>query len=320
MNTSSYKDMKMKISMIGRLKNMVWGVSLALFAISSTASAQDDSISVTPTYLHFADPENGQQSTTATITLTNSGGNVAIGTIALDGPHDFNFDLSNDGCSDESLAENSFCTLEVTFVPASTVESAGISAWVSVPYGNDGNLSVYLSNQEDTEHEVQRRLPPVMVDLSIPEEMNAGTSYNLDWTAMGYHSGYKTVAVMFDCTEIAAGEECGGDYNDSEKFHESELLTPIQTTEGDWTYSGERAKNFRYDYTFDVNATSPNGGDWNASGTPIVIRFYISSDDDISAGKKSLSLIIPGNLSDDYHDTSGRKIQKIICPSGGCTE
>ncbi len=309
----------MKTSIMERLTSVVLGVALALFAISSTAVAQDDSISITPTYLHFADPENGQQSTTATLTLTNSSVSVAIGTIALGGPHDFNFKLSNDTCSDQSLEQNSPCTLQVTFVPASTGGSAGISAWVSVPYGNDGNLSVYLSNQEDTEHEVQRRLPPVMFDLNIPEEMNAGSSYNLDWTAMGYHSGYKTVAVMFDCTDIGEGEECGGSYTDPEKFHESEPLTPAQITESDWTYSGERAKNFRYDYTFDVNATRSDGGDWNASGTPIVIRFYIGSDNDIAAGKKSLSLLIPGNLSDDYHDTSGRKIQKIICPSGGCT-
>ena len=323
MNTLSYKDMKMKISMIDRLTSAVLGVALALFAISSTATAQDDSISITPTYLHFADPENGQQSTPATITLTNNkyDDGVSVGTIALNGPHDFNFNLSSDNCSARSLALNSSCELQVTFVPASAGGSAGISAWVSIPYvndGNDGNLSVYLSNQEDTEHEVQRRLSPVMVDLNIPEEMNAGTSYALDWTAMGYHSGYKTVAVMFDCTDIAEGE-CGGNYNDPENFHESELLTPVPITESEWTYSGERAQNFRYDYAFDVNATRPNGGDWNASGTPIVIRFYISSDEDISAGKDTFSLIIPGNLSADYYDTSGRKIQKIICPSGGCS-
>lgn len=156
-----------------------------------------------------------------------------------------------------------------------------------------------------------------MYDLNIPEEMNASHAYAIDWTVMGYDSGYKTIAVMFDCTGI--GEECGGNYTDTEKFHESEFLTPVQITESDWTYNGERAQNFRYDYSFNVNATRPNGEAWSPNGTPVVIRFYISSDKDVSAGKKTLSLIIPGNLSNEYYDTSGRKVQKIICPSSGCT-
>lgn len=318
MNTSSDKDMKMKTFMMSRLKNVVLGTALTLFTISSTVSAQDESISITPSYLHFTDRTNSQSP--ATITLTNEGytGGVNIGSITLGGVHDFNFDLANDNCSGQSLAVNASCTLQVTFIPSVTGESAGFSALISVPYGNDGNLSVYLSNQEDTEHEVQRRLPPAIHDLNIPEKMNAGSAYTIDWTAMGYDSGYKTIAVMFDCTDVAAGK-CGGSYYDPEKFHESEFLTPAQTTESDWTYNGERAQNFRYDYSFNVDAKRANNEDWSPTGTPIVIRFYISSDNDIAVGKQTFSLLIPGNLSNEYYDTSGRKIQKIICPSGGCT-
>lgn len=157
-----------------------------------------------------------------------------------------------------------------------------------------------------------------MYDLNIPEEMNASSAYDIDWTAMGYHSGYQTIAVMFDCTGIAEGE-CGASYGSPGRFHQSAFLAPAQITEGDWTYSGETVQNFRYDYTFNVDAQRPNGEDWSATGTAIVIRFYVKSDEDSTAEKPSLSLIIPGNLSNDYYDTSGRKIQKIICPSGGCT-
>ncbi len=320
MSTSIYmhKNMKMKPSMIDRLKSVALGTVLVLFTLSGIASAQDDAISVTPTYLLFADTAAGAQSDAATITLTNSGyaGGVAVGSVVLGGPHSADFNLGIDNCSAQLLAENASCALQVNFVPG----SSGIKgALVTIPYGTgDGNLSVYLTNEEGTEHEVQRRLSPVMYDLNIPEEMNAGSAYAIDWTAMGYHSGYETIAVMFDCTGIAAGE-CGASYSSPGKFHQSAFLSPAQITEGDWTYSGETVQNFRYDYAFNVDAKRSDGEDWSAAGTPIVIRFYIYSDDDNAAGKPSLSLIIPGNLSNDYYDTSGRKIQKIICPSGGCT-
>jgi len=309
---NTHRDKKMKNFMIGRVKNTMLGIVLTLFSIVSIASAQDDAVSVSRTYVLFPDINTSTQSDVATITLTNSGysGGMNVGSITIDGAHNANFNLSSDYCSDQLLAENEFCTLQVNFAPKSNGDKG---AWVTIPYGtDDGNLSVYLTNYEDTEHEVQRRLSPVMYDLNIPEEMYASSSNDINWTAMGYHSKYETFAVMFDCTGIAAGE-CGSNY--SENFHESGYLSPSQITEGDWTYQGERVKNFQYDYAFNVDATRPNGEAWNTTGTPIVIRFYIKSEDDRAAGKKSISLIIPGNLSDDYYDTSGRKIQKIIYPS-----
>lgn len=319
MNTSIYKDIKMKISMIGRVKNMAWGMALALLSMSGTATAQDEAVNVSPAYVLFPDTTTGVQSDAATITLTNNGypGGMTVGSIILDGPHSADFNLSSDNCSAQLLAENVSCALQVNFAP----RSSGIKgAMVAIPYGtgDDRNLSVYLTNQEGTEHEVQRRLSPVMYDLNIPEEMNASSVYDIDWTAMGYHSGYTSIVVMFDCTGIAAGE-CGASYGSPGRFHESTFLSPARITQGDWTYNGETLQNFRYDYTFNVDATRPNGEDQDAVGTAIVIRFYIKSDEDATTGKSSLSLIIPGNLSNDYYDTSGRKIQKIICPSGGCT-
>ncbi len=155
-----------------------------------------------------------------------------------------------------------------------------------------------------------------MYGLNIPEEMNASTSYNISWTAMGYHSGYEVLVAMFDCTDEEAGE-CGANYDD--RFDDSDFISSSQVTLGNWNYNGESIQNYRYNFTFNFDATRPGGSAWDPQGTPIVLRFYVKSTDDSEAGKENLSLLIPGNLSNDYYDTSGRKIQKIICPSSGCT-
>ena len=65
----------------------------------------------------------------------------------------------------------------------------------------------------------------------------------------------------------------------------------------------------KYHYSFDF---TPHDIDFQSGDTPIVIRFYYVDSKDIVAGQGSISLIIPGNLSENYYDTSGRKIQKII--------
>lgn len=321
MNSYTYidKDMKMKAPMIVRFKKMVLATALALLSMGGTASAQDEAVSVSPTYVLFPDTTTGEQSDAATITLTNSGypSGMTVGTITLGGPHSADFNLSVDNCSAQVVVENTSCTLQANFVP----RSSGIkSALVTIPYGDgDGNLSVYLTNEEGAAHEAQRRLSPVMYDINIPEELNATTSYDLNWTAMGYHSDYKMLLVMFDCTGIAAGL-CGAGYGSSEKFHESVFLSPSLITPGSWSYNGEVTQNFQYIHPYTIPATRPiDGSPWPAEGTPIVIRLYVKSSEDITAGKSSLSLIIPGNLTNNYYDTSGRKIQKIICPSGGCT-
>lgn len=289
-----------------------------LVFIGSAVFAQDTSMGVSPTYIFFADETPGVQSEAVTITLTNktNAAGMVVGTVTMGGPNSADFNLSSDNCSGQSLAENTSCTLQVKFAPRTN----GVrSALVTIPYGSSGTkLSVFLSNHEDTRHEAQRRLPPMVYDLNIPEEMNASSSYNLDWTAMGYHSGYQVVVAMFDCTNEQAGT-CGASYDSPTRFYESTLLSPTQVNDGEWFYNGENIQNFHYNFTFNIDAKRPDGSDWDAAGTPIVIRFYVKSTEDSEAEKQGLSLLIPGNLSNDYYDTSGRKIQKTICPASGCT-
>ena len=315
--TKKMKDKKMNESYMNSIyKVMVVGMTLGAIFISTIVSAQDTAVSVSPVYVTFKNIETATSSNIVTVTLTNKsyGANMPVGSVSLSGPHSSSFSIQTDGCSSQSLADGSSCDMQVKFTPLSDGKK---NAFISIPYATDGNLSVFLSNSENTAHAVQRRLPPVMQSLSISEEMNASTSYDMSWTAMGYHSGYQTLMVMFDCTNVVQGE-CGASYNSAEKFYETTFISPQNVTDGTWSYNGEIAQNFQYVHTYSIPATRADSSAWDINGTPVVIRFYVNSTEDIEAGKLSLSMIIPGKLSNNYYDTSGRKVQKLICPVGGC--
>lgn len=168
---------------------------------------------------------------------------------------------------------------------------------------------------EPTRNEAIRRIPPMLDTLSMNEQMDAGQSYTIGWKALGYDEGYHTTIALFDCTDKAEGQ-CGNSYSDN--FFAQRVDTASQTTDAPWTYSGETAKYFDYSTSFTVPATRADGSAWSASGTKIVVRFYQKTNADSDAGKGSVSLLISGNVTPDYYDATGRRINKTICPSGGC--
>jgi len=250
------------------------------------------------------------------ITLTNNGStDISIDTASITGHHSEDFNITNDGCSSQTLSTNDSCDIEVAFTP----KNKGVkNALLEIPY-NEGTLYIFLSNHEDSAHNARKRLSPVAYDINISEKLDANTPYDLNWSIIGYHEDYKVMVVMFDCTDVAEGE-CGSSYNNSEKFLESPLLSPSSIESANWTYKGEQASKFNYSYNVTMPTQRANGDDWNETGNDIVIRFYVLSKEDENEGKDSLSLIIPGNLSERYYDTSGRKIEKKMCPSTGCSE
>jgi hypothetical protein len=288
-----------------------------LLLISTVVLAEDDAISVTPAYVIYDTIDAGEESDSATITIENTGysSGVTIGTVALSASHASEFGITSDGCSNQTLAQDETCIIQVKFAP---LTSGTKSAVVDIPYGSgDEQLSVFVTNYESTELQVKNHLPPTMYALDISEEMNASYTYTLSWTAMGYHEGYEILLVMFDCTDISAGS-CGSSYSNSEKFYETSFIASSSSSSGEWSSNGVTITNFEYTTDFTVPDTREDSSAWSSSGTSIVMRFYAKSTEDSAIGKSSLSLVIPGGLSDNYYDTSGRKIQKTICPSGGC--
>lgn len=224
--------------------------------------------------------------------------NITLAAAILQGPQATLFNIVTDNCDGVPLAQNENCTITVGY-PASTDTS--LSAYLNI-----GNVTAFLHNHESTGEEASRRLPPVIDDININETMTVGTEYTLTWSVIGYDDDYITHIALFDCSSAAEGT-CGASYSSDQRFDQGLNLRPNLTEPAGWSYNGEEAKRYHYSFSFTAQDTQFASGD-----TPIVIRFYYVGGKDSFAGDGSISLIIPGNLSENYYDTAGRKIQKII--------
>jgi len=293
------------------MKTIQYMLACALATI--TLLAQDGDFIASDSYVVF---EASNDAPKATLSFeNNSSADINVGSLSLIGAHGDEFNITSDGCSGVTLAADGSCDVEVAFVP----KNNGIkNALLEVPYDSK-NLYVFLTNDEDTRHNVIKRLSPVVYDINISEQLEGAKTYELKWSLVGYHSDYKAMVVMFDCTGVAEGE-CGANYSDNEKFLDSGLMNAVSSEPADWSYYDQNATKFDYSYVVNMPAQRANGDDWNATGTDVVVRFYVLSAEDEKNNKASLSLIIPGKLAERYYDTSGRKIEKTMCPSGGCNQ
>ena len=192
-------------------------------------------------------------------------------------------------------------------------------------YDNDGYSDVAEFNNflakndplsaESVLVEAQRRIPAMIETIDIPEEMNASSSVDISWKVLGYDAGYVTTIVFFDCTDKAEGT-CGSSLADNLGYQTIDTPSLVETAP--WTYASETAQYFNYNYTYEVPATRADGSAWPDSGADIVVRFYQKNSSDTQAGKSSISLLIPGNVTSRYYDATGRRVVKTICPIGGC--
>ena len=224
---------------------------------------------------------------------------VTMPVATLEGAHADQFTILSDACSGMTLAQNEGCDITVAY-PASIDTS--LSAYLNV-----NNVTAFMHNYEAIDEEAARRLPPVIDNIEILENMSVGTDYNLTWSIVGYEDDYTAYIALFNCNESAVAGTCGESYGSVERIDEGLSLRPTLTEPAGWSYEGKVATKFHYSYTF-----TPQDVDFTSGDTPIVIRFYYASGSDVTAGDSSISLIIPGNLSAEYYDTSGRKIQKIV--------
>jgi hypothetical protein len=296
---------------------MLW-LLLALFAVTpqsrATNSAQDADVMVDPVIRYFPVTTFGTESAAAQFTVNNKNTTQAkvLGAISLDGAGADQFDLAADTCSGVTLAAGGgSCTFSVKFKPTGRGDK-----WANVLIpSNDAEtpiLTAFVSNCEVPATEAQRRMPPVLVALTVPDTMVAGHTYTLTWSLQGYNTSYSSNLVMFDCTDVTS--DCGANYGDSTRFVDSGSLNPVSVTTGDWDIDGISDQQFNYTWNFTVPATRSDGSGWSTAGTEIVVRFYNKDDIDQERGRGKVSLLIPGNLAGEYYDTAGRRIVKRIAP------
>lgn len=283
---------------------------LAAFAVEVL---QDPDISVNPVVLQFPVTRLGGSSNPVPVIITNhSAGTLSLGSMTLGGVNPGEFTQGATTCG-PTLASAASCSVEVSFSPAGKGTK---NAVLLIPYGSGKTLSAFLTNTSSAIVEAQRRVPPVLSAVGIPDTMIPGTTYTLTWTLEGYEADIKTNAVLFDCTGITDGS-CGNNYADSSRFAESGLIAPASVVSpGNWTYSGAGTKLFNYTWNFTVPASRAGGGTWATSpGTEITVRFYQMSNTDEARNNVSVSLLIPGNQASKYYDTAGRRIVKwIVAP------
>ncbi len=281
---------------------------MILSLLSSHLYAQVDSdLSIYPSITHFGSVTLGQQSTATAVTVTNDHTTdvLTLGTSSITGIGADQFKIITDNCSGQALVVGAQCSVSVAFAPT---QFGSKLAMLEVPSSDIETpiLVVFLSNDEDAKKQAERRLPPVLYSLTIPEIMDADTTYTLQWSLLGYHESYSSIVALFDCTGKAANT-CGSSAGDN--FANSGFIQPDAiVTSNTWSYAGETAKEMQYSFSFKPRDFK----NFSDGDSDVVVRFYRKNTMDSAAQIPSMSLLIPGNLSDRYYDAQGRRITKTI--------
>ncbi|MEE9304428.1 MAG: choice-of-anchor D domain-containing protein, partial [Thiotrichaceae bacterium] len=265
---------------------------------------------VTPHAYRFGASALNAPTANKTVTVKNTGSrSIAISSITLGGNTPNQFNIDSETCTSGALAVAAECTIEVNMQPSSLGSK---SALLQIATNDPDNalVNVFLNNYEALEQAAERRLPPVLDSLSftpalVNNTMVAGTTYTVSWTTLGYHDDYESLIAFFNCAGIV-GNNCGNSFSSNPES--SGLLNPTLVETSIWHYKDEFAKVFHFSYSF-----TPDPAVFTTS-TEVVIRFYRRNNNDKFVGNSSLSLIIPGNHSDNYYDDEGRRISVTIEP------
>jgi hypothetical protein len=233
-----------------------------------------------------------------TVTNKNSWA-VNIG-YALGGVSTSQFSVASNTCG--SLAAGASCTISVEFCPTSIGSKSALLELTGDHEGQYSTATAFLYNYETNQDQAIRRVPPVLSALSIPTTLDAGQSYTITWSLLGYNDSDLSSVALFDCTGITAGF-CGESFGSN--FAYSGSLNPVSTESGSWTYNSADSTQFDYSYTFTTPSTS----------TGIVLRFYQKGAEDAAAGMSSVSLLVPGNITPsgtNYYDSDGRRLEHDV--------
>lgn len=281
---------------------LLGALPLSLPAVTAQPDAE---LSIEPSAARFAQVTFGQAGTPVSFVVRNQGSSArTLYTASLSGSNAAEYQIGADNCSSTILSAGGSCTLEVSFVPAS---SGAKAALLQLPSDDSDTptLSAFLSNFEDSLSEATRRMPPILSASDLPATLASGQSVTLTWSLYGYDEGYLSSVVMFDCT---AQTDCGASFGGT-KFIDSGLLEPTAQSAGPWSFDSAQSQRYDYSYTF----TAPTV----ATLTETVVRFYVKSAADQDAGYTSLSLLIPGNvdgLGAYFYDNAGRRLKVMIQP------
>jgi hypothetical protein len=175
-------------------------------------------MSVSPASLDFGDINVGSASSALTITITNTWtNNLHINAITLTGADSNQFSISNDNCSNHTVAPSDTCTLHVVFSPTS---GGPKDASLSIPSNAPSSPLSLLLSGAGQQHIIATYVPAGFGTVSCsPNPVDHGATSSCTVTAAtGYHantvsgcsgtwtgsSPYVTGVVTENCTVIAS--------------------------------------------------------------------------------------------------------------------
>jgi len=287
------------------MKTILKTCTLTLAAFSSLCTAQSDQdFDVSPTISYFGSVDLGSSSASSLITFKNTHSSddlSVVGSATLGGEDGDQFTIINDNCNNATLTAGSSCTVELQYTPNKFGSHLAIVK-LSVPGDAESPvMSAFLSSEEDTIKEAERRFPEIIHHLNLTQTHSAALDLTIDWSILGYSGGYTSTIALFDCSGIAQGL-CGENFGDN-IWNSGELAFTVSSLSNKWNYQGQKAGIF--DYSAVVPSSAFSG--LPVGATDVVVRFYSKSSNDSEAGLPSTSLVIPGSLGADYYDATGRR-------------
>jgi hypothetical protein len=274
-------------------------------------------VSISKSYIVFNDEQVPYM-----ISVRNTDDNdIVLGKITLGGSHQNEFTITIDNCTQKTLSKGEVCDIGVKFTP----KTKGIkNALLIIPFTDSTsdvvqNADVFLTNYQDTVINVRNNVSPMMYDVSLKDNLEAGKTYELNWSVLGFDDSYSCVVVVFDCSTSPAGE-CGDAYGSDNMILVTDDIGYKTKKLSSMEYDNQYENVFSFSYNLSISVKTSEGNDWKSDGTDIVVRLYIISSKDKADGKSTTSLIIPENIGGRHYDTSGRKLLRTVCPTGGCTQ
>jgi hypothetical protein len=248
-----------------------------------------------------------------TFTLTNQSGETrkVSSVILMNGESGTDYTIESSNCP-FFLSDGASCQVSVAYCAASNAATDVLQLYVEDSTSPLKSAALY-SEVSDSE-EAQRRLPPVMSSVSLTPsavmngdvaELNAGVSYTVDFSILGYHAGYDAWAVWFKCS--VGDSTCGDDFSNGYFYLSSKLAGSASPSV--WSYEGVSAQEFSYNDSICFE----EAGEY-------VLRLYRRSINDALTANGSLSLLMPGNsgLPSYEVDKSGRRLSVSVVTDGVC--
>lgn len=270
---------------------------------AASDAIESNTVEVTPSVVLFKKPQIGEASKVIKVTFKNIGEETRqVSATTLTGNHSSQYRIITDACTAKSILPEESCDISIEHEAIDRgYKQSILNIFSDSP--DTPVLQAFLTNREGKNTESARRLPPVLYSLDVPEQMIAGNTYTIEWSILGYHDSYISSVAMFNCTGVNDGS-CGASYTDQTRFF-SKVGELLETKSTDWRNGDVYASEYIFSTEFKPNFTEE---------TNIVLRFYRLNGDDKLASGSGLSLIIPGNLSENYYDKQGRRITKTVTP------